>query len=122
MPRALGNITLNSAGTGKTFNLGLATPPTWAHFTVCEKTTGDTVAHFSFGKATATKQVCQSTYSDTIGSDSFNSSAHVVQHYERVGGVITKVLSASFNSFTSSGIKLNVSIPNADYQVLVEAE
>ncbi len=118
MARVLGNITLGSSGL-QTFNLGLA--PTWATLTVCEKVGADSAAHKSEGKMTATKQVCHSTFSDTTGSDSFNSSAHVVQHYERVGGAITKILSASFDSFTASGIKLNVDTANPNYQVLVEA-
>lgn len=114
-----GTLTLSSAGNGKTFNLGIA--PTWVRFTVCEKSGGDLESHRSYGVAAASFQFSMSDFADATGGDSFNSNAHVVQHYERSGGVITKVLSASFNSFTASGIKLNVDIANANYQVLVEA-
>lgn len=118
MAHVLGPITLSLSGL-RTFNIGIA--PTWLHLTVCEKITGDTVSHFSFGKAETGSQYCMSTFADTAGADSFNSSAHIVQHYERVGGSITKVLSASFDSFTATGFKLNVDIPNSNYKVLVEA-
>ncbi len=126
MARYLGYVTLSGTPGLKTFNLtGITTAPTWATLTVCEKSTTDTAAHTSEGKILVTpnytRQRCQSTYADTSGADSFNSSTHCVQHYERVSGSITKVLSASFDSFTSTGIKLNVDIPNADYQLLIEA-
>lgn len=119
MAHVAGTLTLSSAGNGKTFNLGIA--PTWAKFTVCEKSGGDLESHRSQGIATSTFEFCMSTFADATGGDSFNSNAHVVQHYERSGGVITKVLSASFNSFTATGLKLDVDIANANYQVLVEA-
>lgn len=120
MARALGTVTLDTAGT-QTFNLGIA--PTWVTLTVCaSNATTDTVDHKSEGKATAVKQYCQSTFcDDSSGKRSFNSSAHVVQHYERVSGSITKVLSASFSAFTTNGITLNVDTPHSNYKVLIEA-
>lgn len=122
--RTQGTLTLNNTGL-QTFNLEFSSAPTWAHLTVCEKYTGDNVAHLSIGKVNTTpsgiRQFCQSTFADPSGSDSFNSNAHVVQHYERFNGNITKMLSASFDSFTTTGIKLNVDIAHGGYQVLVEA-
>lgn len=121
MTRQEGYITLAATGLN-TFNLGFSTAPTWAEFIVSEKTTGDNVAHLSIGSALlSTNQHCNSTYADAIDGDTFKSNAFVVQHYERVSGSITKILSASFDSFTTSGIKLNVDIANNTYQVLVKA-
>lgn len=121
MSRTQGFITLNLSGL-RTFNLGLPSAPTWANFIVTERSTGETVAHISIGKTLGpTKQHCMSTFADSSGQDSFRSNTHVVRHYERIGGVITLILSASFDSFTASGIRLNVDVANANYQVLVEA-
>lgn len=123
MARILGSTTLTLTPT-QTISLGFQ--PTWAIITVSEKSGSDNAAHTSEGKVNTNPgptvyQYCQSTFADADGADTFKSSAHLVQHYERVGGVITKVLSASFHSFTPSGIKLNVDIPNNNYQVLIEA-
>lgn len=111
---------MSSAGI-VTINLGMTSAPTWAHFRVCEKFTGDNVAHFSFGTADASFQFCMSAFADPSGSDSFNSNSRVIQHYERYSGSITKMLSASFDSFTTNGLKLNVDIAHGGYQVLIEA-
>jgi|GEM_PF-5667894 len=116
MAHVLGPITLSSVGTGKTFNLGTPSAPHFLICTVVSSTGTDGENHRSEGKATATYQFCMS----TCGDKSRNSSAHVVRHY--VAGSSTPVLEASFNSFTATGIKLDVTIANTGYQVLIDAE
>lgn len=117
--RKQGTFTITTTGL-VTYNLGLTTRATWAEFHVCEKRTGDDVSHRSIGWFTeGSNQFCMSTFSDPSGSDSFNSNAHVIQHYERFKGNITKMLSASFDSFTSTGFKLNVQNSHSGYQVFV---
>lgn len=122
----VGSITLGTSGTAKAFNVGFQ--PTWAEFMVCGKNTGttDAVLHCSEGAVDTTKYTyCASTYSDTTGASSEmivgdgTSIFKVVKQKERVGGAISTVLDADFNSFYSSGIKLNVNTPNTQYPVIV---
>src|ERR1051325_248088 len=111
--RYLGNLTISGGAGLKTYNIGFQ--PTWITMTVCEKVGGDTISHKSEGKvlldSTYTggfRQRCQSTCGDNF---SINSSAHCVQHYEAPG---VKVLSASFDSITATGFKLNADITNTN--------
>jgi len=113
-----GPMTISSTGTGKQFDVGFQ--PTYAKLTVCGKST-DNVSHMSVGVVDESGyQYCQSTYQDTTGGKSTNTDTKVVRHYERVSSNITEVLSASFNSFYASGIKLDVTIANTNYPVLLE--
>lgn len=115
--RVAGIVTLGSP----TSNINLGFQPTWMKLSVCERNSSDSVAHKSEGIVEGMFQYCQSTFADDQGGDSFNSQAHVVQHYERIGGVISKVLSSSFTAFTATGVALNNDIPNTAYKVLLEA-
>jgi hypothetical protein len=117
MSYVTGRVTISGTPT-QTIVVGFQ--PTWARFTVGGKGS-DTVTHFSFGATDGTNQSVQSTFGDTTGGASFNSGSKLISHYERVSGSITEVLSASFNSFTATGIKLNVSIANTGYSVTLEA-
>lgn len=113
-----GPLTLSATGIGKQFALGFQ--PTWATLTVCGKSS-DTASHKSRGVIDNTNyQYCQSTFMDTYGGKSVNTETKCVSHYERVAGTIEEVLSASFNSFYVSGIKLDVTIANSSYPVLIE--
>lgn len=117
---AQGYLTLGSAGV-RPFNLGLPAPATWLDIVVSEKVTSDNSAHKSVGMATsATIQNFDSSYSDVSGGDTFKGNTHVVKHYERDGGGnIVPVLSAKFHSWTATGIKFDVDLPNANYQALI---
>jgi len=113
-----GAITLSSTGTAKSFPVGFQ--PTWAEFRVGQKSgTTETVNHLSLGEVDTTGyQYCTSTFTDASGSTTVNYSTKVVSHRERSGGIV-EVLSASFNSFYSTGIKLDVSIANSNYPVVL---
>jgi hypothetical protein len=114
-----GQITLDSSGTGVSFNLGGR--PNWIKFRVGQKAgTTETCSHVCLGQCDGLYQYCTSTYSDTSGATTVDSDTKVVSHRERVSGTITEVLQASFNSFYASGVKLNVTIPNSNYPVVVE--
>lgn len=116
MSRVTGLITLTGTGL-KTISVGFQ--PTWARLEVCAKTTPQGFSHTSAGETDGSSQFVLSTFQDTTGGYSVNSASKVVSHYERVGGTITEVLAASFDSFTASGIKLNVITGNSAYQVLL---
>lgn len=105
----------------KTINVGFQ--PSRLNFTVCQKFgTNEPYHHLSVGRADGTRQSVNSTYQDTVDGLSLNSTAKCISHYERVAGTITEVLAASFDSFTATGFKINVTIPNASYQIFVEAQ
>lgn len=116
MAHASGRFTLSGTGLS-TFALGFQ--PTWANFRVTGKA-GDTVCHGSWGGTDGTNQNCGSTYMDTTGGASFDVNTKVVSHYDRVAGTITEVLSASFDSFVATGVKLNVAIANTNYKVTID--
>ncbi len=103
-------------GTGiKTISVGFQ--PTWARFVVVSKTSSQSFAHTSLGESDGSFQWVASTFHDSTGGLSANSNSKVVSHYERVGGTITEVLAASFDSFTATAVKVNVTIGNGAYQV-----
>lgn len=116
MSRTTGRLTLSITGLS-TFVLGFQ--PTWATFRVTGKS-GDTVSHVSLGSTDGTNQNCGSTYMDTTGGASFDVNTKVVSHFERSGGTITEVLSASWDSWTATGVKLNVLIANTAYKVTID--
>lgn len=111
-----GRVTIGSTPT-QTVIVGFQ--PTWARFTVTGKGT-DTVNHISIGTTDGTHQNTNSTFSDTTGGLSVSTNTKVISHYERVSGTIAEVLSASFNSFTSTGVEINVAIANTGYSVTLE--
>lgn len=111
--------TLSIAGV-KNINLGFQ--PTSVELLVGSKFQAtDAVNHTSNGDCDGTRQHVISTFSDDIGGMTVNSSSKFVSHWERVGGNMAEVLSANFNSWTSTGIKINVVIPNIGYQVIIRA-
>lgn len=114
--RVTGTTTFTGTGI-KTISVGFQ--PTWARFVVCSKTSSQNFSHMSIGETDGTTQWCASSFQDTTGGQSINTTSKVVSHHERSGGVITEVLSASFDSFTATAIKLNVSVGNGNYQVLL---
>lgn len=116
MAYATGRFTLSTTGLS-TFVLGFQ--PTWATFRVTGKA-ADTANHMSLGGTDGTNQNCGSTYMDTTGGASFDVNTKVVSHYERSGGTITEVLSASWDSWTATGVKLNVATANTNYKVTIE--
>lgn len=111
-----GRLTLSATGLS-TFVIGFQ--PTWARFRVTGKA-ADTTNHASLGGTDGTNQNCGSTFMDTTGGASFDVNTKVVSHYERSAGTITEVLSASWDSWTATGIKLNVAIANTAYKVTID--
>lgn len=63
----------------------------------------DTVAHYSHGEMTSTKQMAHSIYADTTGGKTVSSFAKCVSHLKRVSGTITETTTATFVSFDNNG-------------------
>jgi hypothetical protein len=118
MSRITGTVTFGTLGI-KTISVGFQ--PTWAEFRVCQKVaTPQAFTHLSLGGCTPTAQNVTSTFQDTAGGTSVNDLTKVVSHFERDGsGNIIEVLSASFDSFTATALKVNVTIGNPNYQVIL---
>jgi hypothetical protein len=113
--------TTTQASTGvKTLFIGFQ--PVGVRFTVCQKiATSEAYHHLSEGRVDGTRQSVNSTFCDSTSGLSINSTTKCISHYERVGGVVTEVLAASFDSFTASSVKINVTTANSNYQIFVEA-
>lgn len=121
MSYTTGRITLDTAGSGASARLFVVGfQPTAARLTVSENDSGETAAHICVGKTDGTHQNYDATFDDGTLKDSRSSNDRVVSHYENHSGTLTEVLSASFNSFVATGIKLNVLTANADYTVSLE--
>lgn len=114
--------TLSSSGSN-TLNMGTPSIPTSATLIVQNKTgTAETVKHISIGTADGSGQRVTSYFKDGTTPTTFDSTSKCIAHYERVGGVITEILSATFTTFTSSGLTLNVTTPNANYNVYIRVD
>lgn len=116
-----GGITLGTTGAARTFT-GFGFTPTHLTFRVGAKSASSSVDQFCYGTVDSTGYMTYtSQFSDTTGAQSKAGTNKCIVHYERVAGVITKVLEADFHSFTSDGFKLNVTTANSSYDVYVEA-
>jgi hypothetical protein len=82
--------------------------------------TGDNYSHRSTGVADGSWQYVDSFFQDSTGGKTVSTDTKLVSHYERVGGVITEVLSATFNSFTATQVKYNITKATPAYNLLVE--
>lgn len=80
----------------------------------------DSCNHLSIGNSNGSTQSFHSTYSDNQGHQTISGINKLVSHYERIGGVITEVVSATINSFSTTDIKINVTTANPNYQFHVE--
>lgn len=119
----IGTVTYSSNGL-KTIYLGTPTQPTSADIIVQNKygVNEGVIRHVSIGHADSTGQRVTSYFKDATGQASFDSTSKIISHYERVGGAITEVMAATFDSFTANGIKLNITNANADYLIYIRAD
>lgn len=81
----------------------------------------DTNDHVFIGGSDGTRQHVIGHFLDATGRQTFTESGKVITQKERSGGVITEVLAASHDSFQATGPRVNVTTPNVNYQVVVEA-
>lgn len=121
MSNATGSITLNVAGTGRTFS-GLSFQPTKLKFTVGANSGSSATQTFCTGAVdSGGTQWVITEYDDHAGNYTYNTDqSNCVWLRKHTSGWVDE-LKASFNSFTSDGFKLNVTTANANYSVFFEA-
>ncbi len=77
--------------------------------------------HVFVGGSDGTRQHVVGSFEDNTGRQTFTETGKVITQKERIGGVITEVLSASHDSMAATGPRVNVTKATANYQVIVEA-
>lgn len=114
----LETVTHSSAGL-KTRTVGFQ--PTALRITIGKKV-GVTMNAIqqSVGVTDGVNQMCDSLYGDTSGLSTKRDLAKIASQWEKVGGVWTEVISASFDSFTATEVKYNVTTGNVNYQFQLE--
>lgn len=121
-----GTFSINATGT-KTIVVGIQ--PIGLRFRVVSHDgVTDTVLHTSESTVDNTSYITLSSqYSDSTSSQQFSqygTTAKCISQWERISGTLTEVLGCTFNSFTTTGFKINVNTygTNAlDYTIQVEA-
>lgn len=114
-----GTISYSSTGT-KTLSIGFQ--PTLLRITVSSSFGGaDSYVHYCTGWTDGTSSFYHSLFADGSGRQSINGSGKLVSHYERSGSTLTEVLAVTFNSFTATQAKINVTTANPNYQLFIEA-
>lgn len=104
----------------KTVSVGFQ--PVGMRITVGQKVgTAQGFAHKSVGIADGTNQFYDAFFEDTTGGKTVSGSTKLVSHWERVTGTITEILTVTFDSFTATEVKYNVTLANVNYNLLIEA-
>lgn len=80
----------------------------------------ETCAHQSTGVSDGVDQFFNTFYQDTTGGKTEDGDTKIVSLYDRVSGNITEVVAASFDSFTATQGKYNVTTADVDYNLMVE--
>lgn len=118
----VGTFTLSSTGI-KTFT-GMGFQPKMMQFTVSQifATPQNTVAHLSTGFTDGITSRSHAILADATGNHTRrhpNPSAdnYCVVHYERVGGTVTKIISAKHVSFNPDGFTVDCDAANVNYTI-----
>lgn len=121
MSNFFGGATIASTGSPITIS-GVGFTPTNLKFTVTSKSNSSANVLHALGWVDETGyQGADSMYGDSTGHESKHWTTKCLYVRDRVGGVMTTVLEATFHSFTADGFKLNVTTANPNYQVWIEA-
>ncbi len=120
----IGTFATNSTGL-QTFNFGTTSTPTALTLVVQNKlgVNEGTLKHVSIGTATISGQRVTSYLKDGTGTAyPFDSTTQVISHYELSGGVPVEVMAATFDSFTSTGFKLNFIAASNAYSIYARVD
>lgn len=122
MATKTGTVTYGTTGL-KTIVLGTTSTGYAARFVVQNKygVNEGTLRHVSIGEATAATQRATS-YLKNGTTFNADSTTKCISHWEDIGGVPTEVLAATFDSFTSNGIKLNITTANNAYLIYLTVD
>lgn len=74
----------------------------------------------SVGVSDGTLQYVDSIYGDTAALATKRDTAKLVSQWEKVAGTWTEVVAATFDSFTATEVKYNVTTGNVNYQFQIE--
>lgn len=124
MSYKIGTVTYGTTGL-KTINLGATSTPTRADFIVQNKygVNEGTLRHVSIGQADGSGQRCTSYIKDGSGTSyTYDVTNKCIVVYELSGGTPVVVLEANFDSFTSNGVKINVTVANSAYLIYLRAD
>lgn len=102
----------------KTITCGFA--PVAMRITVGAKSGSTAAGQLSVGSADGTRQVYDSVFSDTTGSQSKSGINKIISHWERVSGTLTEKVAGTFDSFTATEGKFNITTADNNYSVHVE--
>lgn len=94
--------------------------PLGARITTCAPGGSDTNAQQSVGVTDGTLQICDTFYQDASRGKQARISGELVHCYGWNGSAFTDEVVATFDSFTSTEFKYNVTTANVSYQFLVE--
>lgn len=117
-----GTIAYGTTGV-KTITCGFQ--PVMVRITVAQKTsTSQTFEHRSVGTGwlldSDPAQYYAATFQDTTGGKTVSGIDKIVSHWERVSGTLTEKVAATFDSFTATAAKINVTTADANYDLFVE--
>lgn len=94
--------------------------PVAMRITVAGKGGSAAVVQRSEGTADGTRQNYDSIYWDSSGGHTKDGNTKMISHWERVAGVLTEVIAISFDSFTATEGKFNVTTADNNYSVKIE--
>ena len=98
--------------------------PKYVRITVSSRLSSDNFAHLSEGAADSSGWTTNHTFMhDTTGGSTRRTAGNmgkIVSALERVSGVITEVNAASFDSFTATQVRINVTNVTQLYQYNIE--
>lgn len=111
--------TVSHGSTGiKTINCGFQ--PTGARITVGASGNNDTNAQMSVGITDGTNQICDAWYQDASRGKQDRVSNKLVNVWDWNGSAFYNPSQATFDSFTSTQFKYNVTTADSNYQYLIE--
>lgn len=94
--------------------------PVAMRITVGGKASNAAVIQQCIGTADATRQNFVSIYGDSTGFKTIDGNTKIISIYERVSGTLTEKVAATFDSFTATEGKFNITTADNNYALTVE--
>lgn len=114
-------VTAASYGTTGVKAISCGFQPTGMRITVGAKSgSAGTVNQRSEGQSDGTNQTYTSNYTDATSSQSKQGINKIISHYERVAGALTEKIAGTFDSFTPTQGKFNLSAADNNYTLIIE--
>jgi len=94
--------------------------PVAMRITVAGKNGSSSVVQRSEGTADGTRQNYDCIYWDASGGHTKDGNTKMISHWERVSGTLTEVIAGTFDSFTATEGKFNLSAATNTYTLKIE--